>query len=279
MTLDECRHQSVPRAAVRSAAIVTYGLTPRLTQGALAPWTMRLRSWAASQRTAHSRAAGAAEHRRDATCRPNRSSASASRRVRRLRPTRARSACPASPTSRIPSPPPQILADLHLDRRHHRRGDPARRHRRHADAKEELAAALRRRRRRDRRRRHQARPDQVQEPRGSAGGELPQDAARDGARPARHPGQARGPHAQHAHDRGDGAARGAAPSRARRSTSTRRSPSASASTSIKLELEDLGFLALYPQRYRVIERALKRARGNQKEFLDKIAAAAHARRC
>jgi RelA/SpoT family (p)ppGpp synthetase len=39
---------------------------------------------------------------------------------------------------------------------------------------------------------------------------------------------------------------------------------------IKLELEDLGFRALYPQRYRVIERALKKARGNQKEFLGKI---------
>ncbi|HWL64159.1 MAG TPA: bifunctional (p)ppGpp synthetase/guanosine-3',5'-bis(diphosphate) 3'-pyrophosphohydrolase [Steroidobacteraceae bacterium] len=39
---------------------------------------------------------------------------------------------------------------------------------------------------------------------------------------------------------------------------------------IKLELEDLGFRALYPQRYRVIERALRKARGNQKEFLGKI---------
>ena len=39
---------------------------------------------------------------------------------------------------------------------------------------------------------------------------------------------------------------------------------------MKLELEDLGFRTLYPQRYRVIERALKRARGNQKEFLSKI---------
>jgi RelA/SpoT family (p)ppGpp synthetase len=39
---------------------------------------------------------------------------------------------------------------------------------------------------------------------------------------------------------------------------------------MKLELEDLGFRALYPQRYRVLERALKRARGNQKEFLKKI---------
>jgi RelA/SpoT family (p)ppGpp synthetase len=42
--------------------------------------------------------------------------------------------------------------------------------------------------------------------------------------------------------------------------------------SIKLELEDLGFRALYPQRYKVIERELKRARGNQKEFLPKIVA-------
>ena len=41
---------------------------------------------------------------------------------------------------------------------------------------------------------------------------------------------------------------------------------------IKLELEELGFQTLYPQRYRVIERALRRARGNQKEFLAKIQA-------
>jgi len=39
---------------------------------------------------------------------------------------------------------------------------------------------------------------------------------------------------------------------------------------MKLELEDLGFRALYPQRYRVIEKAIKRARGHQKEFLGKI---------
>ena len=39
---------------------------------------------------------------------------------------------------------------------------------------------------------------------------------------------------------------------------------------LKLELEDLGFKALYPRRYLVLERALKRARGNQKEFLKKI---------
>ena len=40
---------------------------------------------------------------------------------------------------------------------------------------------------------------------------------------------------------------------------------------MKLELEDLGFRALYPQRHRVLEKALKRARGNQREFLTRIA--------
>src|ERR1700744_384042 len=39
---------------------------------------------------------------------------------------------------------------------------------------------------------------------------------------------------------------------------------------LKLELEGLGFKALYPRRYLVLERALKKARGNQKEFLKKI---------
>ena len=40
--------------------------------------------------------------------------------------------------------------------------------------------------------------------------------------------------------------------------------------SLKLELEDLGFRTLYPQRYRVIERELKRSHGHQKEFLPRI---------
>ena len=40
--------------------------------------------------------------------------------------------------------------------------------------------------------------------------------------------------------------------------------------SIKLELEELGFRSLYPRRYRVMEREVKRSRGNQKEFLPRI---------
>ena len=39
---------------------------------------------------------------------------------------------------------------------------------------------------------------------------------------------------------------------------------------IRLELEDLGFRCLYPYRYRVLERALKRAQGSQKQLLQKI---------
>jgi RelA/SpoT family (p)ppGpp synthetase len=42
---------------------------------------------------------------------------------------------------------------------------------------------------------------------------------------------------------------------------------------IKLDLEDLGFRALYPHRYRVLEKELKRARGNQKQFVGKISEA------
>ena len=74
--------------------------------------------------------------------------------------------------------------------------------------------ALRRRRRRAGRRRLQAGPHPVPQPRRGAGRELPQDAAGDGARHPRHHGQARRPHAQHAHAR-LGAARQAPHRRAR----------------------------------------------------------------
>jgi RelA/SpoT family (p)ppGpp synthetase len=40
--------------------------------------------------------------------------------------------------------------------------------------------------------------------------------------------------------------------------------------SIKTELEELGFKALYPGRHRIIEKSLKRARGNQKQFVGKL---------
>lgn len=42
--------------------------------------------------------------------------------------------------------------------------------------------------------------------------------------------------------------------------------------SLKVELEDLGFSTLYPFRYRVLERALRRARGNQRQLLRRIEA-------
>ncbi len=40
--------------------------------------------------------------------------------------------------------------------------------------------------------------------------------------------------------------------------------------SIRLELEELGFKHLYPRRYRVLERALRRAKGNQRQFMRRI---------
>ncbi|NOX27542.1 MAG: bifunctional GTP diphosphokinase/guanosine-3',5'-bis pyrophosphate 3'-pyrophosphohydrolase [Gammaproteobacteria bacterium] len=38
----------------------------------------------------------------------------------------------------------------------------------------------------------------------------------------------------------------------------------------RVELQDLGFQALYPQRYRILDAAIKRARGNRKEVIEKI---------
>jgi len=42
---------------------------------------------------------------------------------------------------------------------------------------------------------------------------------------------------------------------------------------LRLELEDLGFASLYPMRYRVLDNAVKKARGNRKEILNKIESA------
>ena len=40
--------------------------------------------------------------------------------------------------------------------------------------------------------------------------------------------------------------------------------------SMRLELEDLGFAAMYPMRYRILNAAVKKARGNRKEVISKI---------
>ena len=45
----------------------------------------------------------------------------------------------------------------------------------------------------------------------------------------------------------------------------------------RLELEDLGFAALYPMRYRVLSEAIRKARGNRREIVDKIEAAIRTR--
>jgi len=46
--------------------------------------------------------------------------------------------------------------------------------------------------------------------------------------------------------------------------------------SIKVELEDLGFRSLYPRRYKVIESAVRKAKGNQKQFVGRISHALEA---
>lgn len=45
----------------------------------------------------------------------------------------------------------------------------------------------------------------------------------------------------------------------------------------RLELEELGFRALYPMRYRVLQEAVKRARGNRKEIIQRIGDSINAR--
>jgi len=45
---------------------------------------------------------------------------------------------------------------------------------------------------------------------------------------------------------------------------------------IKVELEDLGFRSLYPRRYKVIETAVRKAKGNQKQFVGRIKVALEA---
>ncbi len=79
-------------------------------------------------------------------------------------------------------------------------GVAARRRRGHGKHAAGDPRALRRRRRVARRRRQQDRSPALRQRGRGSGRELPQDAARDGEGPARHPRQARRSHAQHAHD-------------------------------------------------------------------------------
>ena len=85
--------------------------------------------------------------------------------------------------------------------------------------------------------------------RGAAGGELPQDAARDGARHPRHPGQARRSPRQHADARRTCRPRSRSASRARRMEIYAPLANRLGIQWIKVELEDLSFQYLYPEEY------------------------------
>ena len=105
--------------------------------------------------------------------------------------------------------------------------------------------------------RHQARTDPVDHARGAPGGELPQDAAGDGARHPRHPHQARRPRRQHADARAH-AARQAGAHRARDPGDLRAARQPPRYPVDEGELEDLAFQYLEPEDYASRWRACRR---------------------
>ena len=109
-----------------------------------------------------------------------------------------------------------------------------------------------------RRRRHQARQDSVEHTRGAAGGELPQDAAGDGARHPRHPHQARRSRRQHADARRT--CRAEKQERIARETMEIYAPLANrlGIQWMKVELEDLAFRYLEPEEYAALVDKLQR---------------------
>src|SRR5437773_709714 len=115
----------------------------------------------------------------------------------------------------------------------------------------------------------QARSHRVPVPGGRAGRELPQDAARDGARRARHPDQL----ADRLHNmRTLDAVRPETRRRVARETLEIYAPIANrlGLDSLFRELQELAFANLYPARYKVLAKAVKAARGNRREVVNKI---------
>ena len=163
---------------------------------------------AAARRRARARSSGL-----PTTCRPSRSRACAAP-TRSARRARGQTRKSGEPYITHPVAVAGILAELGMDAEtliaailHDTLEDTP------AD-REQITAEFGADRRRAGRRRHQARQGALPQPPGSRRRKLPQDAAGDGARPARDPDQARRPPAQHAHARRDGR-RVAPPHRAR----------------------------------------------------------------
>ena len=170
-----------------------------------------------------------------------------------------------------------ILAGWHLDAQTLMRRAAARRGGGHSGHGKRNRGALRQAGRAAGRRRVQARQAGVCIRAARAGGELPQDAAGDGARRAGHPDQAGRPPAQHAHHGRRCRPTSASASPGKRWKSTRRSPTGWGCIRVYHELEDLGFRYSHPMRYQVLAKAVKAARGNRRELVDKIKIALQAK--
>ena len=112
--------------------------------------------------------------------------------------------------------------------------------------------------------------------RGEAGRELPQDAARDGARHPRHPDQARRPHAQHAHARPP-AARDAS-SEIAQETLDIYAPLAHRLGIywMKSELEDIALRYLHPEVYYQLKRNVAKKKAERERYIDEVIARARA---
>ena len=115
-------------------------------------------------------------------------------------------------------------------------------------------------------------------PGGEAGGELPEDDHRDGAGHPRHPGEAGGPHAQHADAGAHVARRSSRASPRRRWTSTRRWPTAWASAGSRPSWRTCRFRYLKPQELRRARPSkLGKRKKEREKYIEDVVAAHRAR--
>ena len=117
--------------------------------------------------------------------------------------------------------------------------------------------------------RHQAGADPLDDARGAPGGELPQDAAGDGARHPRHPDQARRSRRQHA-DAGAHAARQAGAHLARDARDLRAARQPPRYPVDEGELEDLAFKYLEPEDYAALVARCAETAGSREAYIAEV---------